>query len=279
MIRPILEYGCVLFDNCGQTLSDVLESVQYQAARTCAGALRHTNRARLLTDLGWETLAIRRRYFKLVLFYKMFNKHVPPYLSDLVPPSSETSTGRHLRYSHNLRQIKFRTQRFRDSFVPSTIKLWNELPVDIRLSPSVTLFKTKLKCLLFEDIPPAYFAHGQRFPNICQTQLRLGHSVLNYHLCRVNIITDSTCACGFPTEDTDHFILDCPRYANPRKTLLKSVTSILAPGVSPSLLIHLDRNYLLSIMLKGNPDLDIEVNQVIFTAVQHYIAESRRFVF
>ena len=33
MVRPILEYGCVLFDNCGRGLSDSLESIQYDAAK------------------------------------------------------------------------------------------------------------------------------------------------------------------------------------------------------------------------------------------------------
>ena len=35
MLLPILEYGDVLFDNCGEILSDLLESVQIKAARAC----------------------------------------------------------------------------------------------------------------------------------------------------------------------------------------------------------------------------------------------------
>ena len=41
MIRPILEYGCVLFDNCGKVLSDCLESIQYNTIKICTGALKH----------------------------------------------------------------------------------------------------------------------------------------------------------------------------------------------------------------------------------------------
>ena len=44
MIRPILEYCDVIFDGCGIVQTQKLESVQYDAARTCLGALPTTNR-------------------------------------------------------------------------------------------------------------------------------------------------------------------------------------------------------------------------------------------
>ena len=52
MVRPILEYGCVFFDDCGQGLSDLLESIQYDAAKICTGALRHISHIKLLQELG-----------------------------------------------------------------------------------------------------------------------------------------------------------------------------------------------------------------------------------
>ena len=57
MVRPILEYGCVLFDNCTINLANALESVQFEAARICLGAQRLTPRHLLLNELGWPTLA------------------------------------------------------------------------------------------------------------------------------------------------------------------------------------------------------------------------------
>ena len=62
MIRRILEYGCILFDNCCTCDYDLLESVQYDAARACIGAMWNTNRQKLLDELGWEKLSNRRRY-------------------------------------------------------------------------------------------------------------------------------------------------------------------------------------------------------------------------
>ena len=81
LIRPILEYGCVIFDACSQSDSQLLESVQYDAARICTGAFWNTNRASLLNELGWETLETRRMCVRLNLLYKMINELVPPICS------------------------------------------------------------------------------------------------------------------------------------------------------------------------------------------------------
>ena len=37
-IRPLLEYGDIIFDNCTQILKDELESIQLKAARIVTGA-------------------------------------------------------------------------------------------------------------------------------------------------------------------------------------------------------------------------------------------------
>ena len=57
MIRPILEYANVVFDNMPSHLSDALERFQYQAGLVCSGALHGTSRVAVLQDLGWPTLA------------------------------------------------------------------------------------------------------------------------------------------------------------------------------------------------------------------------------
>mgnify|MGYP002259906745 FL=1 len=280
MIRPILEYGCVLFDNCTDGLSSSLEAVQFEAARICTGALRHTPRLLLLSELGWQTLSDRRKYHKLVLFYKMVNKLTPRYLYDLVPRDIGLTTNLNLRNRLNIRQVKFRTKRYGDSFLPSCIHLWNNLPLDIRQSVSLAIFKSKLKStLLSVDPKPSYLSHGKRFPNICHTQLRLGCSQLNSHLYKVNIIPSPDCACSFQSEDIHHFFLSCPHFSAHRRHLLDTVCRILAPGVNPKLIIHLCGDLLVTYFLHGNDNLSHEDNIIIFESVQNYIALSRRFEF
>ena len=280
MIRPILEYGCVLFDNCSQHLSQSLETVQYEAARICLGALRHTPRVLLLKELRWHTLANRRKYFKLVLFYKMYNKLTPAYLYNLVPRDVAFTTGRLLRNRANLRQIKFSTRRFGESFLPSAIRLWNTLPCDVRDCTSLPQFKAKLKTLLLPvDKTPPYFLSGKRFPNICHTQLRFGCSTLNAHLHNSNIIPDASCSCLHTREDTIHFFLYCPLFPHQRARMLGAVCRLLAPGVNPNLLVHVAGDILVNIFLNGSEDLSDDDNLSVFESVQHFIVESRRFNF
>ena len=52
MIRPILEYGCIIYDNCTSGEAELLESVQLGAARVCTGALWNTSKYKLLEELG-----------------------------------------------------------------------------------------------------------------------------------------------------------------------------------------------------------------------------------
>ena len=71
MIRPILEYGCIIYDNCTSGEAELLESVQLDAARVCTGALWNTSKYKLLEELGWATLSTRRKFFKLCTLFKM----------------------------------------------------------------------------------------------------------------------------------------------------------------------------------------------------------------
>lgn len=55
-IRPILEYGNVVWDNCTKQESDLIESVQYEAARIVTGMRKGTSRSKLYSELGWDSL-------------------------------------------------------------------------------------------------------------------------------------------------------------------------------------------------------------------------------
>ena len=144
-IRPKLEYASVIFDACTANLSSVLENVQRQAALTVLGAYRKTSQASLLDELGWEPLAVRRKVQKLNLFYKIVNQLTPDYLRRLIPQTVATITPYSLRNQNDYRDVKARTVRFKKSYIPSTVPLWNKLSPTIRGLPSLARFKAKLK--------------------------------------------------------------------------------------------------------------------------------------
>ena len=68
-IRPILEYGNEIWDNCTQYEKDSLENIQKEAARIATGTTKLVSLENSYSEIGWETLDIRRKTQKLTLFY------------------------------------------------------------------------------------------------------------------------------------------------------------------------------------------------------------------
>jgi hypothetical protein len=85
LIRPVMEYADVLWDSCTESESDILEHVQYEAAKLVTGAMKGTSKHRLMREVGWESMSTRRKIHKLILYYKIVNNCSPSYLSDLLP--------------------------------------------------------------------------------------------------------------------------------------------------------------------------------------------------
>ena len=53
-IRPLLEYGGIVWDGCGEQNKLKLENVQYDAGRVVCGAIKGTVRDHVYGELGWE---------------------------------------------------------------------------------------------------------------------------------------------------------------------------------------------------------------------------------
>ena len=71
LVLPLVEYGSVLFDNCSAALKLRLERLHRNAAVIVTGAFRNTSFARLLSELGWDSLEDRRKLARLSLYKKM----------------------------------------------------------------------------------------------------------------------------------------------------------------------------------------------------------------
>ena len=149
LIRPLMEYGDVIWNNCYDCDSALLDNVQYEAARLVTGAIKGTSSARLYKELAWESLTFRRKLHILSHFYKIVKNLAPHYLSELLPKLSSERTHYRLRSRENLTQFSCRTSRFQKSFFPSAITGWNSLDLDVRNSVSLPTFKAKLRSTLF----------------------------------------------------------------------------------------------------------------------------------
>ena len=108
----------------------------------------------------------------------------------------------------------------------------------------------------------------------CLFQLRMGLSPLKSHKKRHNF-TDTPseiCLCGNGVEDTAHFILLCPLYANQRTHLTNVVEEIIGRH---NLVVV---NYV-DLYLYGHPSLNFVDNQKILLSTLTYVKGTARFVF
>jgi hypothetical protein len=132
-IRPIFEYACEVWDNCGVSNSCKLERLQLETARIITGLPIFTNTEYLYKETGWERLEERRTMRKLQLFYNIQNGSTPPYLLDLIPPppppppTIQSTTIYPLRNGNDIIVSFCRLSLTRDSFVPATVREWNSL--------------------------------------------------------------------------------------------------------------------------------------------------------
>ena len=67
-IRPIFEYGDVIFDHWTNYGKQELEKTQREAARIATGTTKLFSVETLYKEIGWDTLETRRRKHKLTLF-------------------------------------------------------------------------------------------------------------------------------------------------------------------------------------------------------------------
>ena len=121
------------------TFMDKLESVQYSAALAVTGTCRGTSREKLYAELGWESLYSRRWSRRLTLFYEILNDLTPWYTKEPIPPLQQPNYS--LRDQDVLGQIRGRTEKFLSSFYRNCISEWKRLDPEIRLAPSVAVFK------------------------------------------------------------------------------------------------------------------------------------------
>ena len=112
----------------------------------------------------------------------MMNNLVANYLSSLIPCQVSSRTTYPLRNSDDVSLLSCSTSRFQKSFLPSAISAWNSLPIDIRNSPSLGNFNSKVSRLFLSAIRCVLYEVGSRYASILHTRLRLHNSSLNFDI-------------------------------------------------------------------------------------------------
>jgi hypothetical protein len=128
-IRSKLDFADIVWDNCKATETKRLEIIQNEAARIITGLPLFCPINDLLDECNFTTLRKRRLDRRLTLFYKMYNGISPRYLQTMLPISRVESENHDFRDLFELPPVEWNYAFYRDSFLPRTIRDWNELPI------------------------------------------------------------------------------------------------------------------------------------------------------
>ena len=258
-IRPLLEYGNTVWDNCIKENKTALENIQRDAQRISSGATKLCSFEKLYNETGYETLENRRKKHRLCQMYKMTHNLTPNYLQRLLPPQIREQSRYHLRNPNNFMTPITRTRFYYSSFLPSALRDWNSLNNDSRNSTTLINFKRTLST---PGIVPSHYLNIQttRTGQILHTRIRLECSSLNQHLYKKKLINSPNCLCG-QVESAAHFLLHCPRYNQIRRRYFGNAAFPIT--------VHN--------LLYGVRNQNITYNDEIFKQVQLYILASKRF--
>ena len=274
-VQPHLDYCSAVYDgNLTKFDNRRLEKAQNRAARLITGTIRRTSVACLLKELGWCSVTDRRRKKRLMLFHKlMYDPAVPEFIKAIVPKTKKSAIDRPLRNmsNHILAQPISRTTTYSRSFIPSTTRIWNELPTELRLADSHKAFKKDMGDIIGAKGPNPFNLYGSKKGNILHTRIRLHSSSLNAHRHAFGLTLSPQCQCGHKSEDTVHFFLHCPQYSSSRLELFQTLTVLLRRNFE-----YLSSKKQIEILLNGPQSQHNIASKVAFT-IQKYIVKSNRF--
>ena len=149
IVSSKLDYGNSLLYGIPDTHLHLLQRAQNTAARIITRTKKFDHITPALKQLHWLPISSRIEFKILLLTYKALNGLAPQYLADLV---HYRRTCRNLRSNNKLLlevpRWKLATYG-RRCFSSAAPVLWNSLPLDIKSSPNVNIFKKKLKTHLF----------------------------------------------------------------------------------------------------------------------------------
>ena len=143
LVRPILEYGCHVWNPYLVKHIKSVESIERRATRVICGSEREYQER--LGVLKWPSLELRRRFICLVQMYKIICGHrdIDPHMFFDVNVLAKTEEERR-NHNFKIRPKKTRTNYLKFSFFNRYKTDWNSIPSNIMHAPSLSSFKSYL---------------------------------------------------------------------------------------------------------------------------------------
>ena len=138
LVRPILEYVSIIWDPHTKSNTLKLETVQRRSARRIMQNYnRHASVTTMLQHLDLPTLQQRRRHSKIIMLYRIRHQLANVPTTNYITPATRNTQHYNLPYA--------RTEVYKSSFFPSTIKLWNNLQPAIINSTTIPQLRQGLQ--------------------------------------------------------------------------------------------------------------------------------------
>ena len=147
LIETHLRYCSVIWGQCGETLKDKLQALQNRALRTIAGQkFEHADHSRLLVGYGLLSVQNLIKMDMGICVYKILNDQAPEEFKHIFQPVSSMH-GYQTRSSQNnnlhLPQLNLKSAQGAISY--AGVKIWNDIPPEIRKAESIVTFKKQFK--------------------------------------------------------------------------------------------------------------------------------------
>lgn len=152
LVVPHVDYACIIYDDVPEYLNVKLQRLLNCALRFVFSVKRDAHISPYRRAMNWLTVKTRRNYFKCSMMYSVLTTDTPSYLRELY-----REVGPEVRRSRRLASSSFslplsRTNMLDKSFVTTSVRLWDSLPVNIKDLPSLAAFKNALFRFLFTNV-------------------------------------------------------------------------------------------------------------------------------
>ena len=154
LVMSHIDYSNGVLVGAPDVLINKLQRIQNMCAKLVLLRTKYDSAKQALKDLHWLPVRLRINFKICVLTYKSVNHIGPEYLTSLLKfRESSTRTLRSNVLNNKLLlevpKTKLKTFAAR-SFSVKGPEMWNELPESLRLSQSISVFKSSLKTFLFD---------------------------------------------------------------------------------------------------------------------------------